>query len=120
MACSAWPPAPAAPAKAADVVLAAAEAAVGEMDGGTHSPFPHHLRAEVYRFLIGEVRKHDPRVPIFLSTETREMWAELADEIGQSARMFMCGCNPVQLPGPKLMTGEHIPASTYFPPDTQQ
>ncbi|HJN17163.1 MAG TPA: hypothetical protein QGH10_16780, partial [Armatimonadota bacterium] len=95
--------------------IRAAEESIADMDGETHSPFPHDSRAEIYRFLTSEVRKHDADVPIFLSTETREMWEELADEIGQNARTFMCGCNPVQLPGPRMKTGETIPASTYFP-----
>jgi len=96
--------------------MQAAEACVEEMDGETHSPFPHHVRAELYRFLIREVRRWDTDVPIFLSTETREMWAELQDEIGQSARTFMCGCNPVQIPGPRMRPGGAIPSSTYFEP----
>lgn len=96
--------------------VAAAEAAEEEMNEQTHAPFPHHVRAEIYRFLIAEVRRWDNRVPIFLSTETREMWAELEDEIGQSAQSFMCGCNPIQLPGPKLQYTEGIRRSTYFPP----
>ena len=93
-----------------------AEESVEEMRQETHSPFPHSVRAEIYRFLIAEVRKHDPDIPIFLSTETREMWADLEDEVGQRARSFMCGCNPVQIPGPKMRTSAKIPNSTYFKP----
>lgn len=96
--------------------LQAAEDAAPEMNGQTHSPFPHHVRAEIYRHLIAEVRRHNPRIPIFLSTETREMWAELEDEIGQKARSFMCGCNPVQVPGPRMHLTEQIGHSTYFDP----
>jgi DNA repair photolyase len=96
--------------------LRAAEEAEEEMTGQTHSPFPHALRADMYRYLISEVRKHDARIPIFLSTETREMWVELEDEIGQRARSFMCGCNPIQVPGPRMRTSEAIPHSTYFDP----
>jgi len=96
--------------------VAEAEAAQEQMNDQTHAPFPHHVRAQIYRFLIGEVRKHDPDVPIFLSTETREMWAELEGEVGQKARSFMCGCNPVQLPGPKMKYSDRIKRSTYFPP----
>jgi DNA repair photolyase len=94
--------------------LAEAEKAEAEMNGQTHAPFPHYVRAEIYRFLIGEVRKWDQEVPIFLSTETREMWRELEDEIGQRARSFMCGCNPIQVPGPKLKYTEGIRRSTFF------
>lgn len=97
--------------------LQAAEDAVEEMKGQTHAPFPHEWRAKLYRFLISEVRRWDADVPIFLSTETREMWRELEDEIGQQARTFMCGCNPVQVPGPRVRSGGAIPASTYFEPE---
>ena len=76
---------------------------------------PHYGR--VYRFLIGEVRRWDPDIPVFLSTESREMWDEMADEIGQSPRSFMCGCNPVQVPGPRMRVGEHIPKSTFLTAD---
>jgi len=96
--------------------LREAEETAATMNGQSHAPFPHHVRAEIYRFLIGEVRRWDADVPIFLSTETREMWAELEDEVGQKARSFMCGCNPIQLPGPRLRYSEKIKRSTYFAP----
>jgi hypothetical protein len=96
--------------------VAAAQAEEDSMNGQTHAPFPHHVRAEIYRFLIGEVRKWDADVPIFLSTGTREMWAELEGEVGQKARSFMCGCNPIQVPGPKMKYSEKIKRSTFFAP----
>jgi len=98
--------------------LQAAEDAEEEMKGQTHAPFPHATRATLYRRLISEVRKHDTRIPVFLSTETREMWAELESEVGQKARFFLCGCNPVQVPGPRLHLTEGIGHSTYFDPGT--
>lgn len=98
--------------------LRAAEEAEEEMKGETHAPFPHATRAALYRHLISEVRKRDRHIPVFLSTETREMWAELEEEVGQRARLFMCGCNPVQVPGPRLHLTEGIGHSTYFAPGT--
>jgi len=98
--------------------VAAAEAAQEGMNDQTHAPFPHHVRAEIYRFLIREVRRWDAEVPIFLSTETREMWAELEDEVGQKAQSFMCGCNPIQVPGPRMKYSGRIRRSTYFVPET--
>ena len=80
-------------------------------------PFPHALRAEVYRFLIEETRKHDERVPIYISTESREMWDELKDELGQNPRSFICGCNPIEAPGPRMIPSEHLAHSTYFAGD---
>jgi DNA repair photolyase len=98
--------------------LKAAEDAEEEMKGQTHAPFPHAARADMYRHLIAEVRKHDARIPIFLSTETREMWAELEDEVGQRATSFMCGCNPIQIPCPRMHLTEGIHQSTFFTPGT--
>ncbi|NLO74971.1 MAG: hypothetical protein GX100_12790 [candidate division WS1 bacterium] len=99
--------------------MRAAEASADEMRDQTHSPFPYAMRAEMYRFLIAEVRKHDPHIPVFISTETREMWKELEPEIGQRATSFLCGCNPVQPPGPRLHTTEGVSGSTYFDPAVQ-
>jgi DNA repair photolyase len=78
----------------------AARLADAEMKHTKAAPFPHDKRAEVYRFLIREVRRHDRKIPLFLSTETPEMWDELTAELGQNPRHFLCGCNPVQGPGP--------------------
>jgi spore photoproduct lyase len=94
----------------------AAEEAKEQMNGQTHAPFPHEVRAEIYRFLIGEVRKWSADIPIFLSTETREMWTELESEVGQKATHFMCGCNPIQVPGPKMKYAEKMKRSTFFAP----
>ena len=81
----------------------AAREAQEQMKGSSHAPFPHETRAELYRFLIGEARKHAPKVHLFLSTETAEMWDELSAELGQNPRRFLCGCNPVQGPGPRYV-----------------
>lgn len=84
----------------------AAREAKEEMKDSRHAPFPHWKRAELYRFLIGEARKYNPKLPLFVSTETAEMWDELADVIGQNPRRFLCGCNPIQAPGPR-----HLPST---------
>jgi len=79
----------------------AARAAQEEMKDSRHGPFPHHMREEMYRFLIAEARRHSDEIPLFISTETTAMWDSLADVIGQNPRRFLCGCNPVQGPGPR-------------------
>jgi len=79
-------------------------------------PFPHELRADVYRFLIREVRKWDAAVPLYISTESREMWRELRVELGQNPRTFICGCNPIEIPGPTMKPCAPICASTYVEP----
>jgi DNA repair photolyase len=82
----------------------AARAAREDMSESSHGPFPHEKRAELYRFMIREARKYNPGIPLFLSTETGEMWDELSGELGQNPRRFFCGCNPVQGPGPRFLT----------------
>ncbi len=82
----------------------AARATQEDMGGSSHGPFPHEKRAELYRFMIREARKHNPTIPLFISTETAEMWEELSAELGQSPHRFFCGCNPLQAPGPRFLT----------------
>lgn len=77
-------------------------------------PFPHALRAEVYRFLIREVRKHDKHIPLYISTESREMWDDIGNDLGQDPHSFICGCNPIEPPGPTLVPSEQLAHSTYF------
>jgi DNA repair photolyase len=90
----------------------AARLAQEEMKGNHHGPFPHAKREELYRFLIGEARRHSDRIPLFVSTETPEMWDALQDVIGQNPRKFLCGCNPVQGPGPRHLSSA-VRASNY-------
>jgi hypothetical protein len=91
-----------------------ARRAADELRDVRTGPFPHRLRATMYRFLIEEVRKHDRRIPIYISTESREMWDELQCELGQDPRTFICGCNPIEAPGPRMMPTEALKHSTYF------
>lgn len=82
------------------------------MKDNRHAPFPHEKRAEMYRFVIQEARKYSPKLPLFISTESTEMWDELHGELGQSPRYFLCGCNPVQGPGPRYVKSD-IKESNY-------
>jgi hypothetical protein len=91
----------------------AARAAAAQMEGNVCAPFPHEVRKEIYQFLIREVRKHDQEVLLYVSTESREMWEELAGELGQSPKAFFCGCSPVALPGRKLSLSAGCPHSTF-------
>ncbi|NCB64451.1 MAG: hypothetical protein EOM52_12835 [Clostridia bacterium] len=84
----------------------AAREAQATMTGKSHAPFPHEKRAELYRFLAHEARKYDAKLPLFISTETTEMWEELAPVLGQDPNRFFCGCNPVQGPGPHFVPSE--------------
>ena len=95
--------------------VAAARDAADEMKGVRTGPFPHATRAEIYRFMIREVRRHDKDVLLYVSTETREMWDELADELGQDPRSYVCGCGSAAVPGRRLALGPGFRYSTYHP-----
>ena len=96
-------------------MVAAARDAADEMEGVVTGPFPHEARAEIYRFMAAEVRKYDKEIPMFISTESREMWEELAPVLGQDPKYFFCGCSSVALPGRKLSLSQECPHSTYAP-----
>ena len=98
-------------------LVSAARDAAADMAGNEMGPFPHARRAEVYRFFIQQIRRWDRDVPVYISTESREMWVELADELGQDPRAYVCACSPVALPGRRLELSPEIPHSTYFPPE---
>jgi len=95
--------------------LAAAQEAAGELKGVKTGPFPHAVRAEIYRFLIEQVRRWDKDVPLYVSTESRAMWDELKDDLGQDPRAYVCGCSPVAVPGRGLALSPGCPHSTYSP-----
>jgi DNA repair photolyase len=95
--------------------VAAAREAQDEMRKWRCGPFPHHVRKEVYQFLIREVRRWDPDVLLYISTETREMWDELQDELGQDPRSYVCACSSVAVPGRRLALSPAFRYSTYHP-----
>ncbi|MEN6645421.1 MAG: hypothetical protein ABFE08_23505 [Armatimonadia bacterium] len=80
-------------------------------------PFPPEVRKEIYRFLIAQIRRHDKDVPIYISTETREMWDELEAELGQSKKAFICGCGPMATPDGTLTLSPDMKLTTYSPTD---
>jgi DNA repair photolyase len=96
-------------------LLQAAEDASERMESVRTGPYPPEVRAQIYRHQIQQVRRWDQDIPLFISTESRAMWEELGDELGQSPRTFACGCNPVQLPGPRMSCSRELPHSTFFP-----
>lgn len=93
----------------------AARAAADRMRGVLTGPFPHEVRREIYRHLIAEARRWDRQVPLYICTESREMWDDLAYELGQDPRWFFCGCGSVALPGRKLGLSPGLRYSTYHP-----
>ena len=95
--------------------VAAARDATPETTGLRTGPFPHHVRSEIYRFLIREARRWDSEVLLYISTETREMWDELKEELGQDPRSYICACSSVAAPGRRLAISPAFRYSTYHP-----
>jgi len=98
--------------------LKEAEDAAEQMKEVRTGPYPQHVREEIYRFFVKEIRKHDKDVLVYLSTESREIWDALEDEIGQSKRAFVCGCGAMAVPGRRLALSSEIKFTTYEPTDT--
>jgi DNA repair photolyase len=96
----------------ADCVDAARQAA-DRMAGVRTGPFPHEVRRDIYRHLIAEVRRWDNDVPLYVSTESRQMWDELSGELGQDPRAYICACSSVAVPGRRLALSPGFRYSTY-------
>lgn len=95
--------------------VAAARENAERMKNSKAGPFPHDVRREIYRFCISQVRKRNKKVLLYVSTETREMWDELKDELGQDPRSYICGCGSAAVPGRKLAISPGFRYSTYNP-----
>ena len=61
--------------------------------------FPHEMRAEMLRRVIGEIRRLRPEVPVSICNETVDMWRELGPMIGMSPENYVCCCGPTCVPG---------------------
>jgi|LSQX01.3.fsa_nt_gb hypothetical protein len=83
--------------------------AVEEMRGIRPGPFPHHLRAEVYDFYLEEIRRYDADLPVFLCTESPQMWRQFAPRLGFGPRDYPCGCGPQCPPGTTRVTEPLMP-----------
>lgn len=81
--------------------LREAEQAKEAMEKRAVRPYPHHVRAEIYRFYIEEIRKYKPDIPITLCTEATDMWEEFAPLLNRKPENFVCGCGPMTVPGLK-------------------
>jgi len=79
--------------------LKAMEESAEAMKGIITGPFPHQARAEIYGFYLNEIRKHDKDVPVFLCTESPEMWKDFAPRLGVNPSNYACGCGPQCPPG---------------------
>ena len=86
------------------------ESAAPLLAGRPYGPLPHEARAEIYRFLMEEVRRVSPSTPIALCLETPAMWAELADLHRQDPDDYVCVCGPRCTPGNPLFDALTAPA----------
>lgn len=77
----------------------AMEESAESMRGVNTGPFPHRVRAEIYKFFFDEIRKHDRNVPVFLCTESPDMWSKFAPRLGMDPGNYVCGCGPQCVPG---------------------
>ncbi|MBN2449446.1 MAG: hypothetical protein JXR77_03600 [Lentisphaeria bacterium] len=93
----------------------AARAAAATIRDRRVGPFPHETRKTIYQHLIRECRRWDRDVKLYISTETREMWDELKDELGQDPESYVCGCSSVAVPGGGLALNPGLRYSTYHP-----
>ena len=90
--------------------VAEMEAHADAMKGVVTGPFPPRVRAEVYGFYLNEIRKHDADVPVFLCTESREMWDELGPRLGLKPGSYACACGPQSTPGVRIIDRVRTPA----------
>jgi hypothetical protein len=81
---------------------ARAERMLASIDGPM-PVFPHEARARVYRFLLEQVRRLAPDMPVSLCGETPQMWEELADELRMTPDNYVCTCGPDSVPGNALI-----------------
>jgi DNA repair photolyase len=95
--------------------VAAARDSAERMAGDRRGPFPHEVRKEIYQHMIREVRRWDPDVKLYVCTESRLMWDELKDELGQDPLNYVCGCGSAAIPGGGLALSRGFRYSTYSP-----
>jgi spore photoproduct lyase len=70
-----------------------------EMRGKIWGPIPDEQREEIYRFLIGEIRRRSPDTPVSLCQEPISMWKRLSDVLDMSPDYYACCCAKDSVPG---------------------
>jgi len=81
----------------------AAEDCREEVAGTRAKPFPHHVRQAIYEHFLAEIRKHDPDIPVSISTENFAMWKALGPKLGFTPTNYVCGCGPQSTPGARKL-----------------
>ena len=84
--------------------LEAARDAQDEVADTRTKPFPERIRAMIYDHYLAEIRKHDPDIPVSLSTESFSMWKAFAGKLGMTATNYVCGCGPQSVPNARKLT----------------
>ncbi|HPP12368.1 MAG TPA: hypothetical protein PKW42_06500, partial [bacterium] len=84
--------------------LKAAEEKAGTSDNPCTEPFPDEVRATIYQYYLQEIRRHRPKLPVSLSTESWSMWSRLGPQLGFTATDYVCGCGPMSTPGCQKLT----------------
>jgi len=79
--------------------VCAMEDAEARMRGVHTGPIPPEMRARVYQFYLDAIRARDREVPVFLCTESPELWQEFAPRLGMSPGDYVCACGPQTTPG---------------------
>ena len=74
----------------------------GVRTNGKHL-FPHEMRAELLRFVIGEITRRRPEQRVSLCMETTRMWRELGPLTGMTPTNYVCCCGPTSVPGNPLL-----------------
>lgn len=80
-------------------ILAAAEAASGNLRGIPWGPFTQRAHEEVYRFCIQTSKRLSPRTPISVCHGTPATWKALGDLMGMTPDNYICNCGPRSTPG---------------------
>ena len=81
------------------------------------APFPEDIRAEIYEHYYREIRRHDPDVPVSLSTENWEIWKRLGPMLGCTPTDYVCGCGPNSTPGRRCLTDHPFRLAAGGPQD---
>ena len=65
--------------------------------------FPHEMRRDILRFVIGEIKRRRPGQPVSICMETTDMWADLGPLLGMAPDGYACCCGPTSVPGHPLL-----------------
>ena len=85
------------------VFLKAAEESRAAMADTRARPFPPEVRQAIYEHYLAEIRKHDPDIPVSISTENFAMWKAMGPKLGFTATNYVCGCGPQTTPGARKL-----------------